>query len=440
MKTTPKNVFCTRLADWLLSTQWHFTTLATITIESVHPIPKEVEQLVNRLVLEFPQKPTKNQLIEFLVESSYVRLWFNHPDQQPFINALNLSPITSPKKQLLGLPQLTSITDLASWLNVSLGELQWLANLKRPETIINDKLKHYHYHVIDKKRGGIRLIESPKPLLKEIQQKINTELLSALTVHDAAHGFRKGRNHITHATNHCGKKALILFDISNCFHSISWQSIYNNVNQLGYAKEITKYVTGLCTHHVHPNEAVIATLEASHRKLILKPHLPQGAPSSPTLSNSALHHLDKRLTGLAKTLNLTYSRYADDLAFSSNEIRDWRFLEHIVGAICLEEGLQLNHRKSRILKSQQRQKLTGLVVNKTPNIDRRHYDNLKATLTNCVQYGLESQNREKHEFFYEHLTGAVNYVCQINPHRGAKLRKILRKIKIDNRNSQTIPT
>ena len=101
-----------------------------------------------------------------------------------------------------------------------------------------------------------------------------------------------------------------------------------------------------------------------------------------------MRHLDKRLQGLAKSLKLRYSRYADDLAFSGNTHRDWRFLEPLIGSICLQEGFELNYRKSRIIRSHQRQKITGVIVNQRANIDRRYFDRLKAILNNCVRYGV----------------------------------------------------
>jgi len=224
---------------------------------------------------------------------------------------------------------------------------------------------------------------------------------------------------------------LLLFDIANCFHSIQWQSVYLSLNSLGYSPEVTKYLTGLCTHQLNKNDAVIGRLSKLQEKLVLQRHLPQGAPTSPTLSNLAMYRLDKRLTGLSRKIHMDYSRYADDLAFSCNKTCDWRSLEALVGSICLEEGLVLNYRKSRVIRSHQRQKLTGIVVNEFPNIDRRYYDRLKAILTNCVRYGLQSQNRDNHEFFYAHLLGSVNYVSMLNKNRGNKLHDLLMQIQIE---------
>lgn len=413
------------------SSEWHFTTLLAATIHSVHHLPENADKLIDELLLEFPTKPSCVELIRFLETSTYLVDWFRRSTNKPIVRAYNLDLIdTSRQQPNQSHPNLGSIIDLADWLNVTLGELEWLADIKRPTTDENKKLKHYHYSVVKKRRGGTRLIESPKSLLKEVQRKINIEMLCTLPIHDAAHGYRIKRSCVTHAKKHTGKKALIIFDIANCFQSIQWQAVYRNFKNLAYSPEITKYLTALCTHQLRKNDAVDGLTERQ-LELLLQRHLPQGAPTSPTLSNLALYRLDKRLAGLSNKLQMDYSRYADDLTFSTNKRRDWRFLEPLVGSICIEEGFVLNHRKSRIIRAHQRQQLTGIIVNQFPNIDRRYYDRLKAILTNCVRFGLESQNINKHEFFYAHLAGSVNYVSTLNRNRGAKLRQILDQITVE---------
>jgi len=125
----------------------------------------------------------------------------------------------------------------------------------------------------------------------------------------------------------------MLFDIEHCFQSIQWQAVYSCFRDLNYSKEINKYLTGLCTHQLNINEPILEQLDSKQKELITKRHLPLGAPSSPTLSNLVLRRLDKRLAGLAKSLHMAYSRYADDLAFSTDNHRDWAFFEPLIGAI-----------------------------------------------------------------------------------------------------------
>jgi len=162
-----------------------------------------------------------------------------------------------------------------------------------------------------------------------------------------------------------------------------------------------------------------------------RPHLPQGAPTSPALANLCTYRVDCRLAGLAKSAGAEYTRYADDLAFSGSEAlerRIERFSTH-VAAILLEEGFAVNHRKTRIMRRGVRQHLAGLVANQHVNVIRSDFDRLKATLTNCVRLGPESQNRDARSHFRLHLDGRVAFVEMVNPARGARLRRILEQIR-----------
>ena len=123
------------------------------------------------------------------------------------------------------------------------------------------------------------------------------------------------------------------------------------------------------------------------------------------------------MAGLAKSAGAEYTRYADDLAFSGGEAferRVERFSTH-VAAILHEEGFIVHHRKTRLMRQGVRQHLAGLVANQRVNVIRADFDRLKATLTNCVRLGPESQNRDAHPSFRPHLEGRVGFVEMINP-------------------------
>jgi hypothetical protein len=142
------------------------------------------------------------------------------------------------------------------------------------------------------------------------------------------------------------------------------------------------------------------------------------------------YRADCRLTGLAESAGARYTRYADDLAFSGGEDferRVKRFSWH-VAAILQEEGFEVHHRKTRIMRQGVRQHLAGVVTNRRLNVWRQDFDRLKAILTNCVRHGPESQNREGHVDFRAHLTGRVAWVESINPEKGKRLRAILDRI------------
>ena len=161
------------------------------------------------------------------------------------------------------------------------------------------------------------------------------------------------------------------------------------------------------------------------------PHLPQGAPTSPALANICSYRLDCRLSGLANAADAAYTRYADDIAFSGDE----RFERHVdrfsthVAAICMEEGFSVHHRKTRVMRRGVRQHLAGLTINSHSNVMRADFDRLKAILTNSLRHGPESQNREQHPAFRQHLEGRVAFVAAINPGKGARFREIFEQIE-----------
>lgn len=161
-----------------------------------------------------------------------------------------------------------------------------------------------------------------------------------------------------------------------------------------------------------------------------RPHLPQGAPTSPALANLAAFHLDCRLTGLARSVGAAYTRYADDLVFSGGH--DFgRMAGRVLiqaGAIALDEGFEVNTRKTRIMRQSVAQRAAGLVLNQRVNIPRREYDQLKAILHNCVKSGPGGQNRSTRADFRAHLAGRIAYVKQTNPARGARLWETFQRI------------
>lgn len=148
--------------------------------------------------------------------------------------------------------------------------------------------------------------------------------------------------------------------------------------------------------------------------------------ASAFLAGLVAYRLDCRLSGLAASLEASYTRYADDLAFSGSrdlERAADRFHIH-VAAIALEEGFTVNTRKTRIMRSGTRQRLAGVIVNRHPNLARPTFDRLRAILHNCGIHGPHSQNHDGHEGFRAYLAGAIAYAEMLNPPRGLKLRKL----------------
>jgi hypothetical protein len=218
-------------------------------------------------------------------------------------------------------------------------------------------------------------------------------------------------------------------DLRDFFPTFAAARIQTLFRNMGYPEPVADLLGGICTN-VTPRD-LLNGLSFEARDLYRRPHLPQGAPTSPALANLCCWRVDCRLAGLAASTGATYTRYADDLAFSGSEDlekRVERFSMH-VAAVLLEEGFAVNHRKTRIMRQGVRQHLAGLVVNQHMNVSRANFDTLKATLTNCARLGPESQNLAGHANFRAHLEGRVGFVESINPVRGARLRAILKRIR-----------
>ncbi len=272
-----------------------------------------------------------------------------------------------------------------------------------------------------------RLLEIPKPRLKRSQRWILDEILALLPVHDASHGFVPGRSIVTNAALHTGQEVVVRFDLKDFFPSVPASRVRGVFAKLGYPQSVSRLLMGLCT------TVCIEDIEFTDPKLYElceRPHLPQGAPTSPALANLCAYRMDCRLAGLAKRFGATYTRYADDLTFSGgHELRRTQLrLRKWVIRVVTEEGFTLNAAKTRVKSQSDRQTVTGLVVNVKPNVRRRDFDLLKAILTNCVRHGPASQNREKLPYFRAHLQGRVAFVASIHAAHGAKLRAIFDRI------------
>lgn len=158
-------------------------------------------------------------------------------------------------------------------------------------------------------------------------------------------------------------------------------------------------------------------------------HLPQGAPSSPALANLCAYRLDLRLAGAALECGARYSRYVDDLSFSGafDAARGHRILA-MIDDIVRAEGFEPNWRKAAVVGAGAAQRLTGLTINRHPNLPRSEYDRLRAILTNCSRHGPTSQNKAGHGDFRAHLLSRVAWACAVNPAKGEKLRSMFDRI------------
>ncbi len=337
----------------------------------------------------------------------------------------------------LPLPAVGTPGALAELLGLSTGHLGWLERKRernRPEAF-----SHYRFHIIDKGRGRARVIEAPRPKLRRVQRRILRSILDAVPPHPSAHGFVRGRDARTFASAHAHTDVVIRVDLEDFFTSIPARRVHALFATLGYPESVARHLTALVTL-ITPSELLGrlppvregADLAARRRLLVAlrERHLPQGAPTSPALSNLCALGLDRRLAGLADKIGARFTRYADDIAFSGGRDLAPRAAAVVraIERIARDEGFRVNARKVRIMKQSQRQELAGIVVNAEPGVARHTIDQLRAILTNCVRRGPETQNRARVPDFRAHLRGRIAWVEHVSPQKGARLRAIFERI------------
>lgn len=385
-------------------------------------------------------RPRQSEIIQFLFQDKgFQRAWWKYFDELSIAEWLNEPQRMQPAQVAVtwDVPPIESVGELAEWLGLEVGDLLWFADLKGlGYRLKNPRLRHYRYRVLAKATGNIRLIEAPKNRLKDVQRQILSHILQKVPAHPAAQGFLKGRSIKTFVAPHVGKRVVLRMDLQDFFPTFGAARIQTFFRMLGYPEAVADLLCGVCTHAT-PRDAwndcahwIEPTVLWEAHSLYGRRHLPQGAPTSPALANLSAYRLDCRLTGLAQSAGAVYTRYADDLAFSGDagfERGVERFSNH-VGAVLIEEGFRVNHRKTRVMKQGVRQHLAGVVANERMNIPRVEFDRLKATLTNCIRLGVASQNREGHAEFRFHLKGRIAFVQMINPAKAQRLHKLYQQI------------
>jgi hypothetical protein len=278
----------------------------------------------------------------------------------------------------------------------------------------------YSRFSIPKRGGGERVICAPKKQLRWAQRQILDQILAKVPTHQAAHGFVAGRSTVTNAEKHRGAALLVKFDLTDFFPTIHYHRVVGLFASLGYyvgdgrfgteddARRVAPTLARLCCYTPDP-EAWDGVM------------LPQGAPTSPAISNLVCRRLDARLEGLARRNQGVFTRYADDLTFSFKDPSlDLGRFRWWVDQVCHQEGFFVNQAKFRVIRASQRQLVTGIVVNDELRIPREERRRFRAVLHNCRRHGLASQARGR-EDLGAYLRGFASYVNMVYPDEGAEL-------------------
>lgn len=392
--------------------------------------PRLMKRLAKEILAGYQRPPTDRprELARFVLVSGALsrksRTW-RHGSPVPV-----LAPPTVMTRRTFPVPPLDDATSLAEHFGLTIDELVNLADTTlATRRAPSQRIAHYRYRWLVRPSGA-RLIEAPKPRMAGLQRKILDEILSAIPVHPAAHGFVPGRSAVTGATLHVGAQVLVTLDLEHFFAAVTAGRVWGILRAAGYPEPVAHLLTGLITHATPV--AVLAGMPLGVdpdrnfrlRRRLATPHLPQGAPTSPQLANLVAHSLDRRLAAYADSIGVTYTRYADDLSFSGGPdlARQAPTLIRAVQRFAQAEGFGINPAKSRVRRDSQRQLVTGIVVNRRTNVTRADYDRLKSVLHDCRRRGPEVANREAHPDFRAHLLGRISWVTALNPERGAKLR------------------
>lgn len=318
-----------------------------------------------------------------------------------------------------GLPVLHAPADLANALGLTIPRLRWLCFHAEAATRI-----HYVQFETPKKSGGTRTLSAPHKTLAAAQEWVLANILAKLPTEEPAHGFVPGRSTQTNALPHAGKDLVVNLDLEGFFPSIGFARVRHVFLRLGYSGAVATLLALLGTECPRRKVAYAGT---PYYVATGPRGLPQGACTSPALSNQVARRLDRRLAGLATKLGLTYTRYADDLTFSAGPgFRDkvgWLIAR--VRHIAQDEGFAVNPKKTRVKRPESRQTVTGLVVNAAPAVPRDVVRRIRAILHRAKAEGLEAQNRDRRPNFRGWVKGMIAYIAMARPDVGARLRAAL---------------
>lgn len=419
-----------RLAKSLCE-RWSPESIEKIIRESASRRYKWIGPLAERIAVAFPDlgRPSVSKLANFLSRDRLFQkaIRRNKITWNELLDPIQMRP-AKPEIALTKIPDIVSEIDLCEFLSISPRTLAWLINDKK-------RAGHYNFKLVPKRRAGFRLLEIPKAQLKSVQKLIKSQILDSIPVHFSAKGFRKRNSIQDYVRPHIASSCLLKLDLKDFFTSIDESKVAKLFWFLGFPPRVTATLTKLCTVFLD-DESMASFCDSFNEKHVWRmshgrSHLPQGASSSPVLANLVAYRLDARLAGLAEKCGLQYTRYADDLLFSGNESLQFRNSKfyHFVSSIILEEGFQVNYRKTRFLRNGHSQQVTGLVINEKMNTPRRDFERMKAILHDAEKVGFENANRENHPNFREHLRGKIQFILDVNPARGEKLMKRFSKIR-----------
>ncbi|MCF0168538.1 MAG: RNA-directed DNA polymerase [Bacteroidales bacterium] len=271
--------------------------------------------------------------------------------------------------------------------------------------------RFYREFSIPKKSGGRRRITAPTGYLKGAQKAIAVLLERLYEAPDMVNGFTGDRSVLTNAEAHVGRNYVFNTDLRDFFPSITAGMVRKTLEKEGVSPEVARYISVVCT---------ITTGDGDLSEDVL----PQGSPASPILSNMVCLQMDRHLDWLARRYGLTYTRYADDITFSSMHSvygKNSPFLKGLK-EIIEEYGFSINEEKTRLQKKGSRQEVTGLIVSDRVNVCRRYLKNLRAEVFRMEMQGFTIEE-------YRRVMGKIAFVGMVRGREDPLYRKLHNRIR-----------
>ncbi|MCV2866942.1 reverse transcriptase family protein [Defluviimonas sp. WL0075] len=266
----------------------------------------------------------------------------------------------------------------------------------------------YREFRLRKRSGGFRKIRAPYPSLLEVQRWINEEILSKRKLPNCVTGFREGYSILDNARMHCGRDEIIKIDIKDFFPSINFKRVMSTFISLGYPVNVSFFLSRLCT---------------------LDNELPQGAATSPALSNIICSNLDKRFYKLCRSRRLRYTRYADDITISGKSIPDG--LAKLFFEIIESEGFKANETKTRYYRSGEKKIVTGLDISTgKPRVTRSYRRDIQKDVYFVWSAGLSTHVARRKIFapnYIRQLEGRVRFWESIEP-ESRQMKRTLQRV------------
>jgi len=295
---------------------------------------------------------------------------------------------------------------------------------------------NYRMFAIKKRSGGRRFIHTVTAELLKAQQFINSEILQKVKPHSASFAFHPDGGIRACASEHCGARWMFQYDLENFFYSVSEADVFEVFAGLGYRPLLAFELARLCTtirlprhlkHYLWPRSDDFRYYKFYVAEVIGV--LPQGAASSPMLSNLAAHHLDEELTAFSVKHGFVYTRYADDLTLSaSGELPDGMSIGDIqrsVIGIIRKSGFRENRKKIRVAGPGAKKTVLGLLVDgSVPRLSKETYKRIERHLYAIKKFGLnetsKNENFNSPVGYYNHLAGLVAFVKDVDRVRWEK--------------------